>query len=358
MSDNDLIGFIEKVQGTEHLRVEEDLGSGFVRLRTAEAERRQAKHDIRCVEDIVIEMLRNARDAQATAVFIATAKEGSTRSLTFIDDGVGIPDDLQGLIFEPRVTSKLETMVSDHWGVHGRGMALFSIKCNVSEARVVWSRPGFGTALHVSVDTGLLPEKTDQSTFPQTERDEDGEFTVARGPRNIIRNALEFALAHRAQAAVYLGPPSEVAATLIQYGRLRMTPEALLGHEDIESLPLCERLAACVDASELLETCLAMGLVFSERTAHRILGNQIQPLKPLIERVLPAPQPTSAPRTDLTRDNRGLKIAQDDLEVFSRELERAFEDLAQRYYLSPRSLPAVKVSSDAITVRFPFEKEI
>ena len=62
---DDLLGFVASMGGERALRVEENLGEGYVRLRVAEAERRQAKHDVRCVEDIVIEMLRNARDAGA-----------------------------------------------------------------------------------------------------------------------------------------------------------------------------------------------------------------------------------------------------------------------------------------------------
>jgi len=358
MSDNDLIGFIEKVSGGEHLRVEEDLGSGFVRLRTSEAERRQAKHDIRCVEDIVIEMLRNARDAKATVIFIATAKEGAIRSLTFIDDGMGIPDDLQGLIFEPRVTSKLETMVADDWGIHGRGMALFSIRCNASEARVVWSRPGLGSAFHVRLNTELLPEKTDQSTLPKMGRGDDGDLAITRGPHNIVRRALEFSFAHRLQTTIYLGSPSEIAATLIQYGQDSITNKALHQSDDLGELPICERLAACADAGELLQNCLAMGLAISERTAHRVLNDQIPPLKPLIERILSTPDDPSLRKTDLTRDSRGLRIAKDDLDAFSRDMERAFDTLAQRYYLSLRSLPAIKVTQDSISVRFTIEKEI
>ena len=66
MSDsNDLIAFIASMSGEGNLRVEENLGDGYVKLRVSEAERRQAKHDIQSVEDIVIEMLRNARDAGA-----------------------------------------------------------------------------------------------------------------------------------------------------------------------------------------------------------------------------------------------------------------------------------------------------
>ena len=74
-----LLGFIESVAGDSHVRVEENLGDGYVRLRSSEAERRQAKHDIRFVEDIVIELLRNARDAHARSVFVATAREGANR---------------------------------------------------------------------------------------------------------------------------------------------------------------------------------------------------------------------------------------------------------------------------------------
>ena len=58
MSDaNELISFIASMSGEGNLRVEENLGEGYVRLRVSEAERRQAKHDIQHVEDIVIEML-------------------------------------------------------------------------------------------------------------------------------------------------------------------------------------------------------------------------------------------------------------------------------------------------------------
>ena len=86
-----LIDFVSQVSGETYLKVEENLGDGFVRLRISEAERRQAKHDIRSVEDIVVELLRNSRDAHAQRIFIANSREGDVRSMTFIDDGVGVP---------------------------------------------------------------------------------------------------------------------------------------------------------------------------------------------------------------------------------------------------------------------------
>ena len=139
MADEALEAFIENVCGDSHLRVEADLGDGFVRLRSAEAERRQAAHDIRSTEDIVIEMLRNARDAHAKSIFLAVSREGQRRRLVMIDDGDGVPAAMHERIFEPRVTSKLDSMHMDKWGIHGRGMALYSIAVNAETARVVAS---------------------------------------------------------------------------------------------------------------------------------------------------------------------------------------------------------------------------
>ena len=176
---DDLLSFVTSVSGDSFLKVEENLGDGYVRLKVSEAERRQAKHDIRCVEDVIVELLRNSRDAHADRIFVANSREGSVRTFTLVDDGVGIPQPMQDRVFEPRVTSKLETMVVDHWGVHGRGMALYSIRSNAQDARVCLSDLHKGTALTVVTDVSALPERTDQSTWPQLERDEAG--IIARG---------------------------------------------------------------------------------------------------------------------------------------------------------------------------------
>ena len=52
--------FVYDVTGQSHLRVEQDLGDGFVRLRISEAERRQAIQDIRSSEDIVLKLARRS----------------------------------------------------------------------------------------------------------------------------------------------------------------------------------------------------------------------------------------------------------------------------------------------------------
>ena len=177
--------FIETASAVSPFRVESDFGNGFVRLRSEEAERRQAAQDIRCTEDIIIEALRNSRDAHARSIFLATSKEGAERHIVVVDDGDGVPVDMHDHIFEPRVTSKLNSMRMDKWGVHGRGMALFSIAENCVSTRVVQSDLTLGSSFEFVSDTTKLKEKTDQSTFPSFYRT-DGNTVTVRGPRTSL----------------------------------------------------------------------------------------------------------------------------------------------------------------------------
>lgn len=359
MSSDDLKSFIESFSGDRHLAVEENLGDGFVRLKTAEAERRQAKHDIRCVEDIVIEMLRNARDAHAHTIYIATSRNDAEKTLVLIDDGDGVPEGMRSLIFEPRVTSKLETMVMDTWGVHGRGMALYSIKTNVDSIDVIASVPGQGTAFVVRIDLDLLPEKTDQSSLPVLEKNEEGEFVVASGPHNILRTVVEFSLEARGQTNVFIGSPAEIAATLIETGRSELTDSGLLFCDDLERIPLLLRPAAASDASELVRACADLGLEMSERTAHRVLVGDIAPVPALLDTLIPkASHDAQTHAPDIFKDKRGLKISTEDLRAFAHSLENAFDELAEKYYIELADAPVVRVSKDIITVKFPFEKEL
>lgn len=109
----DLKDFVDKHAQTSHLRVERDLGDGYFRLRASEAQRRQAQQDIRSVEDAVIELLRNSRDAGASNIYLAVNTEDNFRNILIIDDGCGVPISHHKTIFEPYVTSKLDTMSMD-----------------------------------------------------------------------------------------------------------------------------------------------------------------------------------------------------------------------------------------------------
>ena len=359
MAQDSLVDFIASVSGDAHLAVEENLGSGYVRLRTAEAERRQAKHDIRCVEDIVIEMLRNARDAHARNIYVASSKEGDIRTIVLIDDGDGIPADMQEAIFEPRVTSKLETMVMDNWGVHGRGMALYSIRANADLAKVVSSSPELGSAFLVSADTSKLPERSDQSTLPVIERNEDGFFEVSSGPHNIARVIAEFSLEEKGRLNVFFGSAAEIITTLIDAGRNTLTDSELLFCNDIDQLPVFTRPCMAEDATRLADICTSIGLPISSRTAHRILAGKIARADCLLDRLMKKRRRSDKQaKADIYSDSRGLKISREDLDRFSRSMESAFQEISQRYYLQLADEPRIRVGKDAITVTFSVEKEL
>lgn len=355
-SDDSLLDFVSTVSGDQYVKVEENLGDGFVRLKVSEAERRQAKHDIRSAEDVVVELLRNSRDAHARRIYVASSREADRRTLTVIDDGVGVPAAMRDRIFEPRVTSKLETMVVDRWGVHGRGMALFSVKSNVEEARIVASELHKGCAVLVTIDTASLPERADQSRWPTVEHGEGGALRVGTGPHNILRRVVEFALEHP-DVEVFTGTPTEVVASLTSAARSAVGSRHLLFCDDPAAVAVWQRPALAADANELVALASDVGLQISERTAHRVIAGGIAPLMSVGDTFGGAAPDTSERHPDIYRDRRGLQIHVRDLGEFQRRLEDAFDVVAERYYLHLEGEPRVTVGRDTVTVRFHVAKD-
>jgi hypothetical protein len=363
--DRSLVDFVSSVAGETFLKVEEHLGNGFVRLKTSEAERRQAKHDIQSVEDVVVELLRNARDAESRNVFLAFGREGDERRLAAIDDGCGIPSPMHALIFEPRVTSKLDTMVMDRYGVHGRGMALFSIRSNVAAAQVVASGSGVGTAVRVVADTRVLSERKDQSTWPAVLAEDEGEESERlKGPRNIIRMACEFAL-DSPGVRLWAGSPAEVAATMYALAHQDLGAQ-IVRVGDESRLPLWQRLSLAEGAVDLVRRAATLGLELSERNAHRVIGGEVRPLVQVRDQIrrgrpvaLQDAQAASAGEgsVDLTLDRRSVKPTAADLIALQARLAGAFDEFAKRYYLELKDLPKVTVGRKEITVRFHIDKD-
>ncbi len=351
-SPANLMDFVASMGGERKLRVEENLGAGFVRLRVAEAERRQAKHDIRCAEDAVVELLRNSRDAGAQRIFVATSRTGDLRTITVLDDGVGIPERMHERVFDARVTSKLDSMHMDRWGVHGRGMALFSISENAKSARVVASGEGLGTALQVVFDSSELPERADQSTWPTVTFDDGGAPFVANGPHNLVRTCCEFALEEHDTCDVYVGSAAEMVATI----RRRVRPSAdgtlPLFADDLLELGVLERVVVAGDARELTEAASSVGLEISERTAHRIIAGEVRPTRSVYTRLVRPDRESEEAPIDLARDRRTLHVSPEDRAGFANVMEDAFSYLGERYYLTLTASPTVRVSRGKVTVTF------
>ena len=364
MPAQDLTDFIEQVTGESHLRVEDDLGDGFVVLKVSEAERRQARHDVRSTEDIVIEMLRNARDAHARHIFLAISKEGQTRRLTMLDDGDGIPRHLAKRIFDARVTSKLDTVHIDTWGVHGRGMALYAVRLNSKNAAVVATKLGGGSSFVIETDTTKLPEKVDQSSMPSFILTESG-TVVVRGTRNINRIVAEFAYVDKDNCSVYLGSPVEIAATLWEFGCTLLPKSTRAFCTDAEEIEVCKRLALASDPDEFSTLASSIGLDLSERSARRIMDGEIAALAPFVEAlnvqntVSPGKKPKKMGAKDIAglADARGLRLSHEDKAQLAQALLDAFAPLAESYYLNPNVDVSVAVRKDAIHLSIPLDKQ-
>lgn len=357
--------FIEKVTGESHLRVEQDLGDGFVRLRSEEAERRQAKHDVRKSEDIVIEMLRNSRDAQAKRIYIASWKEDEVRNITIVDDGCGLPESMYSRIFEARVTSKLDTMRMDLWGVHGRGMALYAIKTNADKAEVVCSKLQGGTSIHVEASTTKLGEKRDQSTFPIFSKDETGTITV-RGPKNINRTVLEFAYIERRDCDVFYGSAAEIASALWLHAKDKLTQTAMVFSHDPEEFDVCDRLALAATPEEFSLIAESLGLPLSARTARRIMNGEISPAIDAFKKISSPTRTERVGKNDIQsgisafdrlcrKETATVHLSEENRDRFCESIKTAFKELARAYYLESDVVIEMKMNKGKLTISIPIE---
>lgn len=350
ITDNSLINFVANLTGDQFLKIEEDFGQGYVRLNIGEAERRQAKHDIQSMEDIVLEMLRNSRDAGASKIFIASTKEDNLiRKVSIIDDGDGIPTGVHEKIFEPRVTSKLQKIITDRYGIHGRGMALFSIRQAADEIELVFSAPGRGSVFRVQTSTGLLTERKDQSTYP-TIKYRKGEPIIIRGPHNIIRTVLEFNLDHQ-NLEIYLGSPTEILATMYQ---LCMTVTDDEESDRTQNYKIWKCLNSIKSAAILTEVAdRKLGLRVSIRNAQRVISDRISPLRPMLEMVS-EPKQHEEPekrKIDLLQAEPIAKhISQEDLNHLAKVIAGEFRVIGDKYFIEISGIPEVQAEKDCLRV--------
>jgi hypothetical protein len=290
-NSSDIKKFLSELGLDNVLNVEQDLGEGYVKLRISEAERRQSLQDIKSVEDIVIELLRNSRDAGAKNIFIGTKKiEDKKRFIYFIDDGKGIPKKFHELIFEARITSKLENAVKDIYGFHGRGMALFSIKLNVDEIKVVYSGEDSGTVFFLDIDLNKIPEKKDQSVLPQIV-ELDGDLNIIGGVNNIPKTLVEFNL-QNPNINIFYGTPSQIIMSMRNNLKNFAGDEVIPKFEDwgnlLEYLDNNKKIKSSYMPA-LSDDYLVLGKIvknffnmeISERTIQRIIYEEFKPVQPL-----------------------------------------------------------------------------
>lgn len=224
-----------------------DLGEGFARLTGVEGARRGPSR-VNCVEDALLELLRNARDAGASRIYVATSLKGRRyRTLTVLDDGGGLPEAYTDLIFEPGVTSRHLDPILDPGAVpHGAGLSLYHIRNLALDAKVL--SPSTPTAISVTIDTRVLPERALQSLVPAPSRP---------SKTNILATLQDFARANP-DLPLYHGSPPRILATLLD-----------------------NRIIHTIDTTgskELQRWGRGLGLRMSLRTVQRVLRGEIEPV--------------------------------------------------------------------------------
>lgn len=295
-------------------RIEEDLGFGYVRLLVDEAEKRQAKHDIRSVEDVLIELLRNSRDAQAKHILVAVSTtEDSLKRILVVDDGQGIPIKLHQKVFDSRVTSRLYNLIEDDYGIHGRGMALYAIKARSKEAQVSASEDGKGTAVYVEIDLNELPQRKDQSTWPKVIYRKNS-YEIIQGPHNILRILVEFCLRHN-HLEIFVGSPAEIVATLRFLIKQGFFVETLF-----------EPLGEANNAAELKRLAETVKLNISLRNAYRILKGEIAPVLSIKEKI--------DLLAERKRPSQKPLIHSADLGKVEKKIKKIIAELGQKYFLN------------------------
>jgi len=301
-----LLAFVTNLTGEQVLKIEQDLGSGYYKLNITEAERRQARHDIRSIEDVVVELVRNSRDADASRIYIASAKDtDGTRTITIIDDGRGIS------------TARMELLESEL----GRG-AVFTM----------------------SVPTKTLRERKDQSTFPKLKISSAHNISVESGPHNVWRHLVEISL-DTPSVEIFFGSHSEILATLVA--------ERSVAAESAP--PIWSDLWSLDDADALSDRSAALGLKTSPRSCRRVLEGEIEPaysIKRRLRQLL-----SERPVVKAARRRESSKVSTDDLGELAKVVADNFRVLGDKYFLRVKGEPKVSSSSTKITIELQIESD-
>ena len=231
------------------------------------------------------------------------------------------------------------------------------------------SNKGIGASIVVKTNTVNLPEKVDQSTFPDFYIDKSHLMSV-RGPKNIIRTVCEFAIENHKTVNVYFGSFAEIAATMYKL----KTTDALQGifDEADSNTKIIELLKYANTPDKFCQTANDFGIDLSTRTCRRIIKGEIEPLQNIIQQIVDhgIHAQNSTNIGNASPDNYKfniediklitnepakpfkLKLHDDDKSAIASSVVENFKPIAQKYYLDEDIHPAISVNRDKISITF------
>jgi hypothetical protein len=299
-----------------------DLGAGFARLTGVEGLRRSPRR-LRFVEDALVELLRNARDAGARNVYVASSLRARRyRALTVIDDGCGIPETHKRLIFEPGVTTRHLRPVRDGaaGAAHGGGLSLHHIKNAAVSAEVCSASSP--TSLRVVFDTEFLPERSLQSSSRHS-------------GSNLQATLAKFVQAPNAPR-LYHASPARILARLLKNR-------------------IIHRIEGAGSSEGMRQEAEALGLEVSSRTVQRILGGEVEAAGEVAEGGGGGRGGSTSGRAGGRRGGEGpiLSVGEGELAVIGAVLRRA----ARASYLELSGLVVEKRPGEIVVKASVYEPE-
>jgi predicted Zn-dependent protease with MMP-like domain len=175
---------------------------------------------------------------------------------------------------------------------------------------------------------------------------------LLRGPHNIARTVLEFAIDERAAIVVYLGSPTEIASTLYALGSKAISRSKAIFDADRMQAPYLLRPAYALTPEELQQFCEELALPMSTRSARRILDGEIEPLVPHLQSLVSeAKKPI--PQEHKAKARSRIQIANEDKEALLEQVSQAYGELARKYYLT--SEPELSLAQKGNTLRIAIE---
>ena len=291
---------------------------------------RRGPSRINTVEDALRELVRNARDAGARTIYVASVLKGRRyRTLVVLDDGSGIPESHRDLIFDPGVTTRHLAPVHDvnpRGTPHGAGLSLYHIRRAAVTAEVTSATSP--TAVRVTLDTHTIPERALQSGSRPSRSNQVATLRafLADSPPGVNPPRL------------YLASPARVLATILNNRIIHYSWLPGGGGKGIE---------------DTVRFADRVGFGISERTIRRVVKGEIPCVRPLSRRVEGnAGRPERAGRP-VGRDGSSLFLGPGEVREISDILSRS----ARASYLEVGALTVTSRAGEIVLKATVFEPE-